>query len=513
MAKEGELFISKLLMEQNLKTKRDQDQYYQQRLKKLKEHQEKTGQFYPNHFKPQNQCGLLVDQFGELSRDELEKQKESFSICGRVMARRVFGKAGFLQVKDASGKLQVFCQKNTLSEDHFIQFKALDVGDIIFCEGELFRTKTDELSLKAQKLELVTKSLQTLPEKWHGLTDVEVRYRKRYLDLIANPKVSDVFIKRSQIVQAIRRFFEDKGFLEVETPMMHPIAGGAKAKPFQTHHNQLDRELFLRIAPELYLKRLIVGGFEKVFELNRNFRNEGVSIQHNPEFTMLEFYQAYATFTDLMDLTEELLRSLVLKLNPDTKLIYQDQEIDFGPSFMRLKLSESLVTIGGLSAEKISDLEYLKEQAQKLKNFDPTKLSADVGSYQAFLFEELVEAKLIQPTFITHFPVEVSPLSRRNDQDSKLADRFELFIYGREIANAFSELNDPKDQEERFLNQVRQREAGDDEAMHFDEDYINALEYGMPPTAGEGIGIDRLVMLLTNQASIRDVILFPQLKS
>ncbi|MBX7147742.1 lysine--tRNA ligase [bacterium] len=490
----------------------EENEYIQNRLAKAAKLREKGLNPYPSGIKPTALAADLKKRFDSFDLAALETVAEEFSIAGRIVARRSFGKAGFLKLRDRSGDLQVFCQKDGFTPAEFELYQDVDIGDFVLVTGKMFRTKTNELTLKAHNFSLVTKSIQTLPEKWHGLTDVETRYRQRYVDLIANPEVRDVFIKRSTIVREIRRFLEDRNFLEVETPMMHPIPGGATARPFITHHNTLDVDLYLRIAPELYLKRLVVGGIERVFEINRNFRNEGISIQHNPEFTMLEFYMSYATYDDLMKLTEEMLSELAVKVTGSDTVNYQDTPISFKAPFRRLSIHDSLVEEASLDGSKLNDRDYLISVLEKHKiKHDAKKMGA--GAMQTLLFEELVEKKLIQPTFITGFPTEVSPLARRNDQNPDVTDRFELYIYGREIANAFTELNDPIDQKERFLKQVESREGGNDEAMFFDADYICALEYGMPPTAGQGIGIDRLVMLLTNSASIRDVILFPQLRS
>lgn len=486
--------------------------YIKQRLEKAEKLRSQSINPYANHLKPSHLSLDLMNGYDQFTKEELEEIDEEFSIAGRVIANRSFGKAGFVRIRDRSGDIQAYVQKASLSEDVFQLYKDMDIGDFIYVKGTLFRTKTDELTLKASDFQVVTKSLQTLPEKWHGLTDVEIRYRQRYVDLIANPEVKETFVKRSQIIKSIRDFLVERDFLEVETPMMHPIPGGAAAKPFETHHNALDRDLYLRIAPELYLKRLVVGGIERVFEINRNFRNEGISIQHNPEFTMLEFYQSYATYDDLMKITEEMISETAKKVTGDFKIEYQDTVINWEAPYRRITLQDSLVEIGGLDKDAIYDLEKIK----KIVEDKDIKFKGDgggVGFYQTLLFEELVEGKLIQPTFVTAFPTEVSPLARRNDENPEVTDRFEFYVYGREIANAFSELNDPVDQKQRFLSQVKARESGDDEAMYFDEDYITALEYGMPPAAGEGIGIDRLVMLFTNSASIRDVIFFPQLRS
>lgn len=467
---------------------------------------------YANNISPKNSTYELKNDFEKLSREELEALADSFELAGRVMAVRSFGKSAFLLLRDHSGELQVYVQKGHLQEMGDAFLDNLDVGDLVFVKGKMFRTKTDELSLKASELVIITKSLQTLPEKWHGLTDVETRYRRRYVDMIANPEVKDTFVKRSKIVRFIRHYFENLNYLEVETPMMHPIAGGATARPFVTHHNALERDLFLRVAPELYLKRLVVGGFDRVFEINRNFRNEGISTQHNPEFTMLEFYQAYATYEDLIVLTEDLLSKLAVAVCGSETVVYQEKNISFAKPFRRIKMVDAVRESFGLTESQMQDPVVLAELCKK-QGVKSANAEMDLGVLQLLLFEEKVEAELVQPTFITHYPTSVSPLSRRNDANPNVTDRFELFVAGREIANAFSELNDPIDQYQRFLGQVEAREAGNDEAMFLDSDYVMALEYGMPPTAGEGIGIDRLVMLLTDSPSIRDVILFPSLRS
>ena len=436
--------------------------------------------------------------------------EDRYRIAGRIVAKRDFGKAAFIQIQDRSGRLQVYVAKNQLGEEGFELFRKLDLGDVVGLSGCPFRTKTDELSLRAESIQILTKSLLPLPEKWHGLTDVETRYRQRYLDLMVNPDVREVFRKRSRIISLIRDYMVARDYLEVETPMMQPIAGGATAKPFVTHHNTLKMDLFLRIAPELYLKRLVVGGFERVFEINRNFRNEGISIQHNPEFTMMEFYQAYATYEDLMTLTEDLICHVAEQVVGSLQFNYGERAIDLSRPWQRLTVREAVLKYGELDEAEIDDRDKLMAYAEKLgleldKNIGYGKLLTEV-------FDEVVEPELWQPTFITQYPTEVSPLSRKNDDNPEVVDRFELFVVGRELANAFSELNDPDDQRERFTRQLVEKEAGDEEAHAMDEDYIRALEYGLPPTAGEGIGIDRLVMLLTDSQSIRDVILFPQLR-
>ncbi|MDY0390673.1 lysine--tRNA ligase [Desulfobulbus oligotrophicus] len=431
-------------------------------------------------------------------------------VAGRIMSMRKFGKAAFFHLQDASGRIQVYARRDLLGEEQFNLFKKWDIGDIVGVEGELFKTKTGELSLEALTMQLITKSLRPLPEKFHGLTDIETRYRQRYLDLIVNPESRDIFKKRVEIIRLIREFLSNRGFMEVETPMMQPVPGGATAKPFRTHHNALDTDLYLRIAPELYLKRLLVGGFEKVFEINRNFRNEGLSTRHNPEFTMLEFYQAYSSYHDLMDLTEEMISWLAHEITGTLDITYQGIPVNLAPPWQRLTMEEALEKIAGIDPAVLKDDTAVRALATKKGIELPP--GAGPGKAKTELFELLVEEQLINPTFITSYPTEVSPLARRNDDDPTVTDRFELFITGREIANAFSELNDPVDQLQRFQKQIDGR--GDDEEIHpvLDRDYVRALEYGMPPAAGEGIGIDRLVMLLTDAPSIRDVILFPQMK-
>ncbi|MCB1214553.1 MAG: lysine--tRNA ligase [Deltaproteobacteria bacterium] len=486
--------------------------YFEQRLEKANRLRQMGQEPYASGLKVSHQAAQVLADYQSYSKEELEEKAITVTVAGRMMFVRSFGKAAFVKVQDPSGRVQLYIKKGEVPEEDFNIYQCLEVGDFIWASGKLFRTKTDELSILVQSLKVGTKALRSLPEKFHGLTDKEQRYRQRYVDLIVNPEVRDVFIKRSQIIQKVREFFLERSFLEVETPMMQPIPGGAKAKPFVTHHNALDRDFYLRIAPELYLKRLVVGGLEKVFEINRNFRNEGISIQHNPEFTMLEFYWAYATYEELMDLTEDLIRTLAKEVSGSTQLSYQGSDLDFGHAFRRLSLKDSLIEIAGLKKEEVEEAKSLVKAASRL-NFKFKDEKAPLGILQTELFEEKVEAQLIQPTFITQYPTEVSPLSRRHQNDPSVTDRFELFIYGREIANGFNELSDPVDQKERFLKQVEEREAGDEEAMYFDEDFIRALEYGLPPTAGEGIGIDRLVMLLTDQPSIRDVILFPHRRS
>jgi lysyl-tRNA synthetase class 2 len=466
---------------------------------------------YPNDFKPNHSASAVVAGFAAASDEALAAAPKNITVAGRIMAIRRMGKASFFHLQDRRSRLQGYIQQNAVGEEMYGLFRGLDVGDIVGVEGHLFRTRTKELTLEAHEIRLLTKCLRPLPEKWHGLADVEARYRQRYLDLMVNPEVREVFEKRSRIVRSLRRFFEERDFLEVETPMMQAIPGGATARPFITHHNTLDMDLYLRVAPELFLKRLLVGGFERVFELNRNFRNEGISVRHNPEFTMLEFYQAYATFEDLMELTQDLFITLAQEVCGGRQITYGDYAIDLTPPWRRLSLGQAIVAHGGANKEEVDSLEGLRQfAARKQLQID---LSAPYGNVLVEVFEEVAEAKLIQPTFITGYPIEVSPLARKNETNPAMVDRFELYIGGRELANAFSELNDPADQRQRFLQQMEARRAGDDTANPIDDDYVRALEYGMPPAAGEGIGIDRLVMLFTNSPSIRDVILFPLLRA
>ena len=480
------------------------------RRKKLEKLRETGVDPFLQDYRPEHSIGDIRSRCDDMENAQLEALQEQFNIAGRVMGKRDFGKVTFLDIMDRSGKIQCLVQVKALDEREANFFRNMDVGDHLGVKGPLFRTRTGELTIKVEKLDLLSKSLRPLPEKWHGIKDIEARYRQRYLDMIMNPEVIERFRTRGKIVRWIRDFMDARGFQEVETPMMQPLPGGAEARPFQTHHNALDMELFLRIAPELYLKRLIVGGMERVYEINRNFRNEGVSTQHNPEFTMLEFYQAYATFEDLVILTEEMIEGLARGLGFENTITFDGTEIDISRPWKKVKYLEALTDIGGVAPEKLGDIESLREIAQA-NDVDLQKRDT-LGKILAKLFDALVEPHLISPTFVTHYPVEISPLSRRNRENPELVDRFELFIAGREIANAFSELNDPDDQRKRFEAQAAQREAGDEEAPPLDEDYLRALEHGMPPTAGEGMGIDRLVMLLTDSPSIRDVILFPQLR-
>jgi len=490
----------------------DENALIVQRREKLESWRE-SGAAYPNDFRPTHKAANLHQQHGAKTADDFATDEVMVTVAGRMKSQRVMGKASFATLSDVSGTIQIFAQRDRVGEGSYSDFKKFDIGDIVAVEGILFVTKTGELSVKADRIRLLTKSLRPLPEKFHGLTDQETRYRQRYVDLIMNEDSRRTFEMRTAIIAHIRKFLIEREFLEVETPMMQVIPGGATARPFVTHHNALDMDLYLRIAPELFLKRLVVGGFERVFEINRNFRNEGLSTRHNPEFTMLEFYQAYATYEDLMDLTEQMLRSLAVEVVGNTKILSEDgvTEFDFEKPFTRMPLVESITHFTpDYTSDKLNNLEQATAIAEELKI--AVKSGWGLGKIQTEIFEATVEAKLINPTFITRYPTEVSPLSRRNDGDPSVTDRFELFVGGREIANGFSELNDPEDQAARFLAQVEEKDAGDEEAMHYDADYVRALEYGMPPTAGEGIGIDRLVMLMTGSPSIRDVVLFPHMR-
>ena len=464
---------------------------------------------FPNNFQVPHTIKDIRDAIQE-TPETLSEESPSFTVAGRIMAINRFGKAAFIRFTDRTGQLQAYVRRDKVGNEAFSAFKLFDIGDFVRLKGGVFTTKTGEWTLLASDIQLVCKATRPLPEKFHGLKDPEKRYRQRYIDLIMNQEVKEIFLKRSRIIQTIRQFLLDRDFLEVETPMMQPIPGGAEAEPFMTHHNALGIDLYLRIAPELYLKRLVVGGFERVFEINRNFRNEGISTRHNPEFTMLEFYQAYATYDDLMALTETMLRDVAERVTGSHTVVYQGEVVDFGKKFHRINLLSALETIGGIEPGLFNNREALLNFAAQ-KGIKISK-TGRLGKIITKLFDALVEPSLIQPTFITGYPVEVSPLSRRNDENPEMTERFELFIAGKEIANGFSELNDPEDQKGRFLQQVEDRAAGDKEAHFMDEDYIEALEYGMPPTAGEGIGIDRLTMLLTDSASIREVILFPHMK-
>ncbi|MDH5632927.1 MAG: lysine--tRNA ligase [Gammaproteobacteria bacterium] len=470
------------------------------------------GQAFPNDFRRNIMSGELHAEYGEQPADVIELRNVRVKVAGRMMTKRIMGKAAFCHIQDMAGQIQLFVQRDALPEGVYNeQFKKWDMGDIIAASGTLFKTKTGELSVKVEKIQLLTKAIRPLPEKFHGLSDQETKYRQRYLDLIMNEVTRKTFRMRTEMMRYIRSFLDERGYIEVETPMMQAIPGGATAKPFMTHHNALDMQLFLRIAPELYLKRLVVGGFERVYEINRNFRNEGLSTRHNPEFTMLEFYQAYATYEDLMNLTEELLRSMAEVILGKTEIEYQGETYDFGKRFARMSVRDSILHYNpDFTEAQVDDLGQCRKLAEGLGI--PLKDSWGLGKVQIEIFEKTVEHNLKDPTFITRYPTEVSPLARLNDDDPHVTDRFEFFVGGREIANGFSELNDAEDQAERFRKQVQEKDAGDEEAMHFDADYIRALEHGMPPTAGEGIGIDRLVMLFTDSPSIRDVLLFPHLR-
>jgi lysyl-tRNA synthetase class 2 len=489
------------------------NQILKQRRQKAKELEEMGVKLYSNEFRPSHHIADLLPLAGEINAEppaDADDYRPTYRIAGRITGLRKFGKAAFLHIQDETGRIQIYLKKDALGTEMFGQFKKWDIGDISGFEGKLFKTKTGELTIMAAAIKLIAKSLRPLPEKFHGLTDVETRYRQRYIDLIVNPEVRTTFKKRIDIIRLMREFLANRGFLEVETPMMQAVPGGATAKPFRTHHNSLNMDLYLRVAPELYLKRLLVGGFEKVFEINRNFRNEGLSTRHNPEFTMLEFYQAYATYHDMMELTEEMIPWIAQEVNGTMEITYQGRTVDLAPPWKRYTMDEAIMEVGGVALEILNDDEKViwlaKEKGIELE------AKAGPGKAKTELFELLVEEKLVDPTFITAYPTEVSPLARCNEENPQVTDRFELFITGREIANAFSELTDPLDQKSRFEKQIADR--GDDEEIHpvLDEDYIRALEYGLPAAAGEGIGVDRLVMLLTDSPSIRDVILFPHLK-
>ncbi len=488
------------------------DSLEQVRIQKVKEIQELGYDPYPTFYRYTHTLAQASKEFSEKSAEDLEHGKYKVRVAGRILTNRPFGKAGFMTLSDGEGQLQVYAKKDQLPDRDFQLYKLLDIGDFIGVEGTLFRTRTGELTVLVSEIAFLAKSFLPLPEKWHGLKDIEIRYRQRYVDLVVNREVRDVFVKRSLIVRELRRFLDERGYLEVETPILHAVAGGALAKPFKTHHNALDMPLYLRIAPELYLKRLIVGGLNRVYDLNRIFRNEGISTRHNPEFTMLEFYQAYSNYTDLLDLTEEMLTGIVEKVCGSRVITYDDQQIDFG-KWTRLSMKDAILKY---SPEKVDEAMLKDRSAVEglLKRvhaeFDPRM---PLGNLIGSLFEAVAEEHLVQPTFIYDYPLELSPLSKQKAGDKSLVERFELYIGGMEIANGYSELNDPFDQRNRFLTQLEARERGDEEAHQMDEDYIRALSYGMPPTAGEGIGVDRLTMLLTNSTSIRDVILFPHLRA
>ena len=485
------------------------DPLEQVRIQKLKQIEEIGYDPYPTFYQYTHTLGEVVKQYSEKTAEDLEHNPIKVRVAGRILTNRPFGKAGFITLSDGEGQLQVYAKKDQVSERDFQLYKLLDIGDFIGAEGQLFRTRTGELTVLATGLIFLAKCFLPLPEKWHGLKDIEIRYRQRYVDLVVNREVRDVFVKRSMIVRELRRFLDDRGYLEVETPILHPIAGGALAKPFRTHHNALDMPLYLRIAPELYLKRLIVGGLNRVYDLNRIFRNEGISTRHNPEFTMLEFYQAYSNYTELMDLTEEMFKGIADKVCGSRTIKYDEYEIDFD-KWTRLSMKDAIQKFSRDPVD-VSDRAAVEAQLKKLHvEFDPR---TPLGNLMGLLFEAVAEEHLVQPTFIYDYPLELSPLSKQKASDRTLVERFELYIGGMEIANGYSELNDPMDQRDRFLSQLKARERGDEEAHEMDEDYIRALSYGMPPTAGEGIGVDRLTMLLTNSTSIRDVILFPHLRA
>lgn len=487
----------------------DESEVYKIRTQKLAELRQ-SGFRFPNQFQRTHLASELLAKYDEIEKQSLAEKEVKTFVAGRIVLRRIMGKASFFHIQDVSGRIQVYIRQNDVHE-LYEQFKHWDLGDIVGVSGTLFKTNTNELTVHADNIVLLTKSLRPLPDKFHGLSEVELRYRKRYVDLIANEETRNIFVLRSKLITHFRHFMDTRNYLEVETPMMHPIPGGAVARPFITHHNTLHMDLFLRVSPELYLKRLVVGGLERVYEINRSFRNEGISTRHNPEFTMIEFYQAYADYHQLMDLSEDLLAYLSEQLFGKKEISYQGQTISFEKPFSRMTVAEAILEHHpDLNSTDIEDVDLLRKILDKKQlSYKPTDT---LGILQMILFEETVEEKLIQPTFITEYPIDVSPLARRSDHNHEVTDRFELFIAGREIANGFSELNDAQDQAQRFEKQVQEKEAGDLEAMHFDSDYIEALEYGMPPTAGEGIGIDRLVMLFTDSPSIRDVILFPQLR-
>lgn len=489
--------------EEQLQTTEELNEMMQVRRDKMAAFAEKGIEPFGRRYTVTHHAQEVIDNFETL-------EGQTVSVAGRLMAIRGHGKASFTTVSDMSGKIQMYFRQDVLGEDMYANFKLLDIGDIVGAEGHVFKTNRGEISIKVTSFALQAKSLRPLPEKFHGLKDVETRYRQRYLDLIVNPEVKDTFVMRSKIIRSMRTYLDERDFLEVETPMMHPIAGGAAARPFITHHNALDMQLYMRIAPELYLKRLVVGGFEKVYELGRVFRNEGIDVRHNPEFTSVEIYQAFADYHDLMDLTEGIIIDAAEKVLGTTKVNYQGTDIDLSKGWKRISMSDAVLEVTGKDFNKVSTLAEARALADELEvKYEPNH---GIGGVLNAVFEEKVEETLIQPTFITGHPTEISPLAKRNKNNPEITDRFEIFIYGREMANGFSELNDPIDQEGRFLEQVKQRESGDDEAHMMDTDYVRALEFGLPPTGGLGIGIDRLVMLLTDSASIRDVLLFPHMR-
>ena len=493
----------------------DENSIISERRSKL-EDLRKLGVAFPNQFKPENLSSELHKNFDSDDKETLEKKGIEVSVSGRMMLKRVMGKASFATIQDKNGRIQLYVARDFINSDDnpelYAQFKKWDLGDIIGAKGKLFKTRTNELTIEVTEILLLTKSIRPLPEKFHGLSDQETKYRQRYVDLIVNEDTKKTFLNRSKIISSMRAFMEGHEFLEVETPMLHPIPGGASARPFETHHNALDMDMYLRIAPELYLKRLVVGGFDRVFEINRNFRNEGLSVRHNPEFTMMEFYAAYKEYKWLMDFTEDCIRNVTNKICGTLKITYQDKTIDFEKPFERLTLVEAIMKHSSeFSEDQLNDIDFIKSYLSK--NGENLSDSAGLGAHQLALFELEAEAKLWDPTYIIDYPTEVSPLARASDTNDAITERFELFIAGREIANGFSELNDAEDQAKRFQMQVAAKDAGDEEAMYYDADFIRALEYGLPPTGGCGVGIDRLVMLLTDSPSIRDVILFPHMRA
>ena len=493
----------------------DENSIISERRSKLEELR-KLGVAFPNQFKPENLSSDLHKNYDEDDKETLEKKGIEVSVSGRMMLKRVMGKASFASIQDNKGRIQLYVARDFINSDDnpelYAQFKKWDLGDIVGAKGKLFKTRTNELTIEVTEIVLLTKSIRPLPEKFHGLSDQETKYRQRYVDLIVNEDTKKTFLNRSKIISNMRAFMEEHEFLEVETPMLHPIPGGATARPFETHHNALDMDMYLRIAPELYLKRLVVGGFDRVFEINRNFRNEGLSVRHNPEFTMMEFYAAYTEYKWLMNFTEDCIRDVTKRILGTLKVKYQDKTIDFEKSFERLTLVEAIMKYSSqFSESQLNDIDFIKSHLSK--NGENLPDSSGLGAYQLVLFELEAEAKLWDPTYIIDYPTEVSPLARASDTNNAITERFELFIAGREIANGFSELNDAEDQAKRFQMQVAAKDAGDEEAMYYDADFIRALEYGLPPTGGCGVGIDRLVMLLTDSPSIRDVILFPHMRA
>lgn len=504
------------MTEQNQTPELDENRLIAERRAKLDKIREKNGISFPNHFRPSDKAAPLHEQYDAIAKEELDPKEQSACVAGRMMLKRVMGKASFATLQDVSGRIQIYLDKKNLGEEVYEQFKAWDLGDILGVKGIIFKTNKGELSIRANSIELISKSLRPLPDKFHGIADQELRYRQRYVDLIMTDETRNTFKRRSLAINTLRDLMLEEDFLEVETPMLQPIPGGAAAKPFVTHHNALDMDMYLRIAPELYLKRLVVGGFERVFEINRNFRNEGISPRHNPEFTMMEFYAAYTDYQWIMNYTEHLIRETACRTIGSAKISHQGRELDLESPFERLTIVQAIKKYAPqYQTEQLQDEAFLRSELRKFIGTEvdnPVLKNAGLGALQLAFFEETAESQLWNPTFIIDYPVEVSPLARASDTQEGITERFELFITGREIANGFSELNDPEDQAERFLAQVEAKDAGDEEAMYFDADYIRALEYGMPPAGGCGIGIDRLIMLLTDSPSIRDVLLFPHLR-